>query len=66
MAEDNRVFDVQEVVETQHGTFVCVGVQYQDDPETGEHVNFTYQIKSPEDIIEEAPAPESDLSENEA
>jgi hypothetical protein len=55
---DGRKFDVQEVVETQNGTFVVTGVQYRDDPETGEHVNFTYQIKSPEDIIEEAPAPE--------
>lgn len=67
MAPDNRKLDITQVIETANGTFIVVGVQYQDDPETGEHVNFTYQIKSPEDVIEAVPAPEvSDLSENEA
>lgn len=67
MAEDNRKLDVTEALETDKGTFVVVGVQYQDDPETGEHVNFTYQIKDPADIVaDEEPAEETDLSENEA
>lgn len=65
--EDNRKLEVTEALETDKGTFVVVGVQYQDNPETGEHENFTYAIKDPADIIaDEEPEVETELSENEA
>lgn len=57
--DDGRKLQETEVLETTQGTFVVVAVGYQDDEE-GNHVNFTYQIKSPEDIVEQAPAPEEE------
>jgi hypothetical protein len=57
--EDGRRLQETEVLETKQGTFVVVAVGYQDGPD-GEHLNFTYQIKNPEDILEEAPAPEEE------
>jgi hypothetical protein len=48
--EDGRKLQETEALETPQGTFVVVAVSYQDDAE-GNHINFTYQIKSPEDIV---------------
>lgn len=56
--EDGRKLQETEVLETKQGTFVVTHVGYNDDEE-GNHVNFTYGIKSPEDIIEEVPAEEA-------
>jgi hypothetical protein len=48
--EDGRKLQEAEVLETNKGTFVVTHVGYNDDEE-GNHVNFNYGIKSPEDII---------------
>lgn len=47
---DGRKLQETEVLETPAGTFVVTGVSYQDAPE-GEHINFTYLIKDPADLI---------------
>lgn len=58
--DDGRKLDVGHVLETQQGTFVVSGVQYQDTDEG--HKNFTYQIKDPVDLVaeEEAEAKEGE------
>jgi hypothetical protein len=54
--DDGRKLDVTDVLETEHGTFVVTGVQYQDLEEG--HGNFTYQIKDPADLIVDEPEEE--------
>jgi hypothetical protein len=54
---DGRKLQETEVLETPRGTFVVTGVGYQDAPD-GEHVNFTYQIKDPADLIADEPTEE--------
>lgn len=56
---DTRKLDNTQVLETQFGTFVVTGVQYQEDSE-GNHVNFTYQIKDPADIVVPEEEPKSE------
>jgi hypothetical protein len=58
MVEDNRKLDVQNVLETNQGTFVVTGVSYTENPETGER-KYTYHIVDPADlIVEEEPTEE--------
>lgn len=52
MAEDNRIVDVGDILETDRGTFVTTGVSYTEDPETGER-KYTYLIVNPADLIVE-------------
>ncbi len=56
--QDGRKLQEAEVLETKQGTFVVTHVGYNDDAD-GNHVNFNYGIKSPEDIAVEVPAEEA-------
>lgn len=47
--DDGRKLQEAEALETEQGTFIVVAVGYQE--VDGQRTNFTYQIKSPEDII---------------
>lgn len=49
--EDGRKLQETEVLETPQGTFVVTAVAYQDTDEG--HVNFTYHLKNPADLIAE-------------
>jgi hypothetical protein len=56
--DDGRKLQEADALETSEGTFIVTAVSYQDGPD-GEHINFTYQIKDPADIV----APEVEEAE---